>query len=38
MTRFSSLFDKIASVVAAVAVGTMFVAAAIVPAALPMVA
>jgi hypothetical protein len=36
MTRFSSMFDTIASIVAAVAVGTMFVVAAIGPAALPM--
>ena len=35
MTRFASLFDTIASVVAAVAVGTMFVVAAVGPAALP---
>jgi hypothetical protein len=38
MTRYSSVFDKLASIVAAVAVGTMFVVAAIGPAALPMVA
>jgi hypothetical protein len=38
MTRFSSVFDKLASVVAAVAVGSMFVIAAIGPAAVPMVA
>lgn len=36
MTR--SVFDKVASVVAAVAVGTMFVVAAIGPAAAPMIA
>ena len=35
MTNFSSLFDKIASTVAAIAVATMFVVAAIGPAALP---
>lgn len=35
MTRFSSLFDTVASVVAAVAIGTMFVVAAVGPAALP---
>lgn len=38
MSRFSSMFDTVASVVAAVAVGTMFVVAAIGPAAMPMVA
>jgi len=38
MTRFSSTFDRIASVIAAVAVGTMFIVAAIGPAAVPMVA
>lgn len=38
MSRFSSMFDTIASVVAAVAVGTMFVVAAIGPAAVPMMA
>jgi hypothetical protein len=35
MTRFTSMFDTVASVVAAVAVATMFVAAAVGPAALP---
>jgi hypothetical protein len=34
----SSVFDKVASVVAAIAVGTMFVVAAIGPAAVPMIA
>jgi hypothetical protein len=38
MTRFSSMFDTVASVVAAVAVGTMFVIAAIGPAVSPMIA
>jgi hypothetical protein len=38
MTYLSSKLDTIASVIAAVAVGTMFVVAAIGPAALPMVA
>jgi hypothetical protein len=36
MTR--SMFDTVASVVAAIAVGTMFVVAAIGPAAVPMIA
>ena len=35
MTRFTSMFDTLASVLAAVAVATMFVAAAVGPAALP---
>lgn len=35
MTRFSSMFDTVASVVAALCVGTMFVVAAVGPAALP---
>jgi hypothetical protein len=35
MTRFTSLFDAVASVVAAVAIGTMFIVAAVGPAALP---
>jgi hypothetical protein len=35
MTRFASLFDTVASVVAAVAVGAMFIVAAVGPAALP---
>ena len=35
MTRFATLFDTVAAVVAAVAVGTMFVLAAVGPAALP---
>ena len=35
MTRLTSMFDTLASVVAAVAVATMFVAAAVGPAALP---
>lgn len=34
----ASMFDKVASVVAAVAVGSMFVVAAIGPAVIPMVA
>ena len=38
MTRFSSLFDTVVSVIAAVAVGTVFVFAAIGPAATTMVA
>jgi len=38
MSRFSSLFDAVASVVAAVAVGTMFVVAAVGPAAGPLLA
>lgn len=38
MTRFSSMFDTIASAVAAVAVGTVFVIAAIGPAATSMIA
>ena len=38
MSRFSSIFDTVASVVAAVAVGTMFVVAAVGPAAVPMIA
>lgn len=38
MNRFTSMFDTIASAVAAVAVGTMFVIAAIGPAVTPMVA
>lgn len=38
MFRFASMFDKVASVVAAVAVGSMFVVAAIGPAVVPMVA
>lgn len=35
MTRFTSMFDTVASVVAAIAIGTMFVVAAVGPAALP---
>lgn len=35
MTRFTQMFDTVASLVAAVAIGTMFVAAAVGPAALP---
>lgn len=35
MSRFSSMFDTIAATVAAIAVGTMFIVAAIGPAALP---
>lgn len=35
MTRFTSMFDTVASVVAAFAVAAMFVAAAVGPAALP---
>lgn len=35
MTRFTSMFDTVASLVAAVAIGTMFVVAAVGPAALP---
>jgi hypothetical protein len=38
MSRFSSMFDTVASVIAAVAVGTMFVVAAVGPAAVPMIA
>lgn len=38
MTRFSSLFDTVAAAVAAVAVGTFFIVAAIGPAAVPMIA
>jgi hypothetical protein len=38
MFGFISMFDKVASVVAAVAVGSMFVVAAIGPAVVPMVA
>ena len=38
MSRFSSMFDLVASVVAAVAVGSMFVVAAVGPAVVPMVA
>lgn len=35
MTRFASMFDTVASVVAALAVGTMFIIAAVGPAGLP---
>ncbi len=38
MSRFSSMFDTVASVIAAVAVGTMFIVAAVGPAAAPMIA
>jgi hypothetical protein len=38
MTRFTSMFDKVAAIVASVAVGSMFVVAAIGPAVAPMVA
>lgn len=38
MSRFASMFDTVASVVAAVAVGAMFVVAAVGPAAGPMIA